>query len=277
MTGVFSIKKDRHLKHVHSIWSFPFKPKKSWKNDNAFKRHFFVEPGFQAEYFHCSVSKHTFSVKGRRRCTQKAPVETQEKKNRMQIPNPAISYSVIKILAHALSAASKPQKRRKKGEEMLGAPRLQPWKFHPFLKKRELYNLSLLKVYLDQNGGVAADLDIISRVVLPKKVPIDKRMGSFERQRLTINQDALSQLKLLNKNLSRMVLYCNLICQKTDCFSCNHFEGVRDFIFANVKSRNDLADVHVYLHLTWLIPQSAPSAQMINIQLRTESSVSAKE
>ncbi|KAG6466321.1 type-2 vomeronasal receptor [Crotalus adamanteus] len=197
--GVFTIKKDWRLKHVHSIWSFPLQLKKSWENDNAFKTDFFVE--FQAEYFNCSVSKHTFSVKGRRRCTQKAPVKTQEKKNRMQILNDCYTYSVLKILAHALSAASKPQRRRKKGEERLGAPRLQPWKFHPFLKKRELYNLSLLKVYLDQNGDVAADLYIISSVVLPKEDPINKQLGTFERPRLTINQDALSQLKLLNKSL----------------------------------------------------------------------------
>ncbi|KAK9405294.1 type-2 vomeronasal receptor [Crotalus adamanteus] len=211
VVGVFSIKKDRRLKHVHSIWSFPFQWKKSWKNDNIYKSPFFVESEFQAEYFYCSVSKHAFSVKGRRRCTQKAPVETQEKKNRMQIPNDGYTYSVIKILAHALNAASQPQRRRKKGEERLGAPRLQPWKFHPFLKKRELYNLSLLKVYLDQNGDVAADLTIISRVVLPKEDPFDKRMGSFERQRLTINQDALSQLKLLNKSLpqSKCVEKCH--------------------------------------------------------------------
>ncbi|KAG6466061.1 type-2 vomeronasal receptor [Crotalus adamanteus] len=176
VVGVFSIKKDWRLKHVHSIWSFPFQWKKSWKNDNIYKSPFFVESEFQVEYFHCSVSKQTFSVKGRRRCTQKAPVETQEKKNRMQIPNDGYTYSVIKILAHALSAASKPQRRRKKGEERLGAPRLQPWKFHPFLKKRELYNLSLLKVYLDQNGDVAADLTIFSRVVLPKEDPFDESL-----------------------------------------------------------------------------------------------------
>ncbi|KAG6465957.1 type-2 vomeronasal receptor [Crotalus adamanteus] len=197
--GVFTIKKDWRLKYVHSIWSFPVQLKKSWENDNTFKTDFFVE--FQPEYFHCSVSKHTFSVKGRRRCTQKAPVKTQDKKNKMQILNDCYTYSVIKILAHALSAASQPQRRRKKGEERLGAPRLQPWKFHPFLKKRELYNLSLLKVYLDQNGDVAADLQIISSVVLPKEDPINKQLGTFERQRLTINQDALSQLKLLNKSL----------------------------------------------------------------------------
>ncbi|KAG6465959.1 type-2 vomeronasal receptor [Crotalus adamanteus] len=198
VAGIYLMIRDWRLKHVHSIWSFPFQ---RWKNDNAFKKYFFVEPEFQAQYFNCSISKHTFSVKGHRRCTQKAPVETQEKKNKMQIRNNGYTYSVIKILAHALSAASKPQRRRKKGEERLGAPRLQPWQFHPFLKRRELYNLSLLKVYLDQNGDVAADLDIISRVVLPKEDPFDKQLGTFERQRLTINQDALSQLKLLNKSL----------------------------------------------------------------------------
>ncbi|KAK9405187.1 type-2 vomeronasal receptor [Crotalus adamanteus] len=208
MVGVFLVKKDRRLKHIHSIWTFLFQWKESY---NAYKDPFFVEHEFQAEYFHCSVSKHTFSVKGRRRCTQKAPVETQEKKNRMEITNDSDTYSIIKILAHALSAASKPQRRRKKSEERLGAPRLQPWQFHPFLKKRELYNLSLLKVYLDQNGDVAADLYIIGMVVFPKEDPIHKILGSFERQRLTINQDVLSQLKLLNKSLpqSKCVEKCH--------------------------------------------------------------------
>ncbi|XP_070790109.1 vomeronasal type-2 receptor 26-like [Pituophis catenifer annectens] len=199
--GQYFIKKDRLLKYVHSIWSFSFGWKKSWQKDDAYKHPFFVEHEFQVEYFHCSVSKHIFSVKDRRRCTQKAPLEMQEEKNRMRIPNTGTTYSVIKILAHALNAVSKLQRRRKKGEERLGAPRLQPWKFHPFLKKKELYNLSLFKVYLDQNGDIAADLDIISGVVLPKKDPINKHLGSFERQRLIIHQDALSQLKLLNKSL----------------------------------------------------------------------------
>ncbi|KAM3845219.1 vomeronasal type-2 receptor 26-like [Vipera latastei] len=86
-----------------------------------------------------------------------------------------------------------------------------PLQFHPFLKKRELYNLSLLKVYLDQNGDVAADLQILSRVILPKEDPIDKQLGSFDRQRLTINQDAISQLKWLNKSLpqSKCVEKCH--------------------------------------------------------------------
>ncbi|KAK9405157.1 type-2 vomeronasal receptor [Crotalus adamanteus] len=179
MAGVFLGRKDWRLKHIHSIWSFPFQWKKGWKNDNTYKSPFFVEPKFQAEYFHCSVSKRIFSVKGWRRCTQKVPMETPKKKNRMQVQNDGYTYSVIKILAHAMSAASKPQRRRKKGKERLGAPRLQPWK----------------------NGDIAADLNIISSVVLPKEDPINKQLGTFEKQRLTINQDALSQLKLLNKSL----------------------------------------------------------------------------
>ncbi|XP_070790099.1 vomeronasal type-2 receptor 26-like [Pituophis catenifer annectens] len=202
MLGVYLMTKDRRLKYVHSIWSCPLQWKKSWQKDNAYEHYFFAEPEFQDEYFQCSLSKNIFSVKGQRRCTQKTPLDTQKKENRMWLANGVITYSVIKILAHAINAAmSNFKRRRKKGEERLGTPRLQPWKFHPFLKKKELYNHSLLKVYLDQNGEVAADLRIFSRVVLPKDDPIDKELGSFERQRLRLNQDALSQLKLLNKSL----------------------------------------------------------------------------
>ncbi|KAK9405346.1 type-2 vomeronasal receptor [Crotalus adamanteus] len=209
VVGSYVLGKDRLLKYVHSIWSFPLQWKKDWQNDDAFKIGFFLESDFQELYFHCSVSKHTFSVKGRRRCTQKAPQENQEKKNMVWIINTGTSYSVIKILAH--TSASEFQRRRKKGEERLGGPKLQPWKFHPFLEKSELFNLSLLKVYLDQNGVIVADLDIISRVVLPKEDPINKHLGSFERQRLTISQDAMSQLKLLNKSLpqSKCVEKCH--------------------------------------------------------------------
>ncbi|KAK9405231.1 type-2 vomeronasal receptor [Crotalus adamanteus] len=182
VAGGFTVKKHRRLKRFHSIWHFSFQGKKNWKNDNGFKSDFFVGAELIDEHFHCSVLKHTFSVKGRRRCTQKAPVETQKKKNRMKIPNAVMTYSVIKILAHALSAASQPQRRRKKGEERLGAPGLQPWKFHPFLEKTELYNLSLLKVYLDQNGDLAAELRILITVILPKEDPI-KNWGSLPQSK----------------------------------------------------------------------------------------------
>ncbi|XP_060537861.1 vomeronasal type-2 receptor 26-like [Pantherophis guttatus] len=137
----------------------------------------------------------------------------------MWIPNDGYTYSVLKILAHALKAASKPQRRREKGEERLGAPRLQPWKLHPFLEKSELFNVSLLEVYMDQNGVIGADMWIISKVILPKEDVIDKLLGIFERQILSINKKALSQLKLLNKivkannrDLSYILLVTLLLC-----------------------------------------------------------------
>ncbi|XP_058023773.1 vomeronasal type-2 receptor 26-like [Ahaetulla prasina] len=83
--------------------------------------------------------------------------------------------------------------------------------FHPFLEKNELCNLSHLKLYLDQNGDIAADLNIMSAVILPEEDPVEEQIGSLERQRLTINQDVLSRLEPLNKSLpqSKCVESCH--------------------------------------------------------------------
>ncbi|XP_060537900.1 vomeronasal type-2 receptor 26-like [Pantherophis guttatus] len=58
-----------------------------------------------------------------------------------------------------------------------------------------------MKLYLEQNGDIAADLDITLWVVVPKKYLIRRPLASFERQRFVINQDSLSKLKMLNKSL----------------------------------------------------------------------------
>ncbi|XP_060548011.1 metabotropic glutamate receptor 5-like [Pantherophis guttatus] len=221
--GHFTIRRHKLLKFVHSIWAFGLQ-KKSEQIYNSFEPHLFLEPQVEDHYFHCSLSKPVFSVKGRRRCTQKAPLETQEKRDRMQIINYPHLYSIIRTLAQALNAAySSRRRRRKEGEERLGALRLQPWQFHPFLAKNEFCNLSARKLYLDQNGDIAADLVIRSWVVLPKMDHIYQHPGTFKRGRLLINQDVLSRLKLHNK-----------------------------------------------------IRKNAPSVRMINIQMRTESTVSPK-
>ncbi|XP_070592618.1 vomeronasal type-2 receptor 26-like [Erythrolamprus reginae] len=142
-----------------------------------------------------------FSVKARRRCTQKVPLEIQEKRRSIRIDYRA--YSVIKSLALALRAAysSKSKRRKKKDIGNLWAPGLQPWQLHPFLQKNEFCNLSEMKIYLDQNGDLVADMNIESLVVLPKNNYMQGKLGSFERQKLLINQDHLSKLKLLNKSL----------------------------------------------------------------------------
>ncbi|XP_060542225.1 vomeronasal type-2 receptor 26-like isoform X3 [Pantherophis guttatus] len=119
--------KHRLYKYIHSIWNFGYLAKER-PMDSAFEPHFFVEEKFQDLYFRCSLSKNVFSVKGRRRCTQKAPLETQEEKNRRRFTNYPLVYSMIQTLVQALNAAysSRWRRGRKEGEGRLGAPR-QPW------------------------------------------------------------------------------------------------------------------------------------------------------
>ncbi|KAK9405535.1 type-2 vomeronasal receptor [Crotalus adamanteus] len=199
------------FKFVHSIWTFAFQKKKKDKDDD-FEPNIFVQHQFADQSFHCSFSKHIFSVKGRRRCTQKTPLETQKKKNSKWISNDHKVYTVIKTLVYVLNAAySSRSRKRKDGKYRLADPRLQPWQFHPFLEKNEFCNISKMKLYLDQNGDVAADLNIISWVVVPRKNTIKELLGNFERQRLFINQNVLSRLNLLNNSLpqSKCVESCH--------------------------------------------------------------------
>ncbi|KAM3827437.1 vomeronasal type-2 receptor 26-like [Vipera latastei] len=209
---MYSIKRNRLLKYVHSIWNFGYLSKER-PNDDGFEPYFFAAPQFQDHYFHCSFSKHIFSVKSQKTCIQKAPLETQEKRNRIKIKNHHFDYSFFETLAQALNAAysSRSRKRRKEDEKTLGIPRLQPWQFHPFLEKNTFCNISQMKLYLDQNGDLAADLGIKILLVLLKEDPRIEFLGTFERQRLSIIQDVHSQLKLLNKSLpqSKCVENCH--------------------------------------------------------------------
>ncbi|XP_070592174.1 vomeronasal type-2 receptor 26-like [Erythrolamprus reginae] len=199
--GELLLRRHTFLKYVHSILSFAFQ----WNektNDDSFEPDLFVEPWFGNHSFHCSFSKHVFSVKGRRRCMQKEPLETQEERNRIWFRYTRHVYSFVNTLAHTLNAAySSISRRKKEGQERLWDSRLQPWQFHSFLEKNEFCNLSQRKLYLDQNGDVAADLNIMSGLVLSQMDVTVEQLGIFERQRLIFNQDQLSQLKLLNKVL----------------------------------------------------------------------------
>ncbi|KAM3848313.1 vomeronasal type-2 receptor 26-like [Vipera latastei] len=212
------------LKYIHSIWNFDFlqsiKPKYG-----AFEPYPSLDYQFEPQNFYCSFSKHVFSIKGRRRCTQKRPLKTQQKKDSDSL------YLIFKTLAHALKAAYLARSWRtwKQAHRTLVAPRLQPWQFHPFLEKNEFYNLSEKKLYLDQNGEVTADMDIECLVVLPGMRLMKMKLGSIERQKLIINQTTLSLLNLLNRSLpqSQCVENCHpgFVKQKREgepacCYDC---------------------------------------------------------
>ncbi|KAK9405504.1 type-2 vomeronasal receptor [Crotalus adamanteus] len=229
LLDLFPLREHRALKYVNSIWTVDFEKKKGPIKD-AFIPSFFLDPPSGYQSFVCSFSKHLFSVKGRKRCTEKSPLETQKKNNTVWAMNFHGFYSAIKTLDHALNAAyfSRFVRWRKEGKEQLGAPRLQPWQFHSFLEKNEFCNLSDYELYLDQNGKVKADLSIISWVFLPKNL-MKVKLAAFERQRLIINQDHLSWLKLHNRSLpqSKCVENCHpgFVKQKREaepvcCYDC---------------------------------------------------------
>ncbi|XP_070789428.1 vomeronasal type-2 receptor 26-like [Pituophis catenifer annectens] len=226
--GQLNAKRHRLFKYIHSIWTFAFQGKNRTQ-DYAFEPNLFVERQFKDQSFHCFFSKSVFSVKGRKRCTQRAPLDTQERKNRKRVINNQRVYNVVKTLAHALNAAysSRSRRRRKEDKESLVALRLQPWQFHPFLEKNQFCNLSQMKIYLDKNGRLAVDLNIMTFVVLLKKDSVTLKLGSFEKQRLVINQEPLSWLK--NKSLpqSKCVENCQpgFVKQKREgepvcCYDC---------------------------------------------------------
>ncbi|KAG6539452.1 type-2 vomeronasal receptor [Crotalus adamanteus] len=190
------------LKYVNTIWTLGLVRKKRPMID-ALVHGFFVEHMLGEQMFSCSFSKHIFSVKGRRRCTQKAPLETQKKKNLHGIRNFHHFYSATKTLAYALKAAYSLRSRRRKkgGTNNFRALRLQPWQLHPFLEKNEYINFSEFELYQDQNGDLAADLEITSWVFFTKEGSFMGRLLFFERQRLTIIEHYLSRLISLNRSL----------------------------------------------------------------------------
>ncbi|XP_070592193.1 vomeronasal type-2 receptor 26-like [Erythrolamprus reginae] len=206
--GELPVKSHIVYKYVHSIWHFQIQER---GREGTFPIAIRVAPPDKC--FHCSFSKHVFSVKGRKRCTQKTVMETKDKRNNYIFGVDPRVYSVVRTLAYALNVAYSytSRRRRKEGEETSGAPRLQAWQFHPFLQKNNFCNLSEMKMYVDENGELVADLNIWSLVALPKKNYIINKAGTFERQRLFINKGFLSQLKLLNKSLpqSKCVEKCH--------------------------------------------------------------------
>ncbi|XP_044279579.1 vomeronasal type-2 receptor 26-like [Varanus komodoensis] len=90
-------------------------------------------------------------------------------------------------------------------------------KFHPFLRNPQFYNTSLINgVYLDENGNLSANFDLLNWVKFPNESIITVKFGSCKRQgsadfRLTIDHNALEWPNRRNKPLpqSRCVESCH--------------------------------------------------------------------
>ncbi|XP_013927659.1 PREDICTED: taste receptor type 1 member 1-like [Thamnophis sirtalis] len=124
------------------------------------------------------------------------------------------------------------------------------WAFNLFLEPSEFCNISHEKLYLEKNGDIGADLNIMRSMVYHNEVNV--QVGSIERQRLIINQDSLSWLKLkkfhpfLEKNefcnLSLLKLYLDEngdVAADMNIISCYHLDyGV---IYLSSKGKSMVA------------------------------------
>ncbi|KAG8127605.1 hypothetical protein E2320_014506 [Naja naja] len=81
------------------------------------------------------------------------------------------------------------------------------FQFHPFLQDSQFYNASIDGVYLDENGELAADLDIVNWVKFPNKSVVNVKFGSIARQGSSepvfkIDNEAIIWPKWLNQEIS---------------------------------------------------------------------------
>ncbi|XP_070790108.1 vomeronasal type-2 receptor 26-like [Pituophis catenifer annectens] len=86
---------------------------------------------------------------------------------------------------------------------------------HSFLRTSQFHNNSINGVYLDENGKLVADLDIVNTVIYSNFSVNKVAVGSLERVgsldfKLMMNQNAISNMEMLNKPLppSRCVESC---------------------------------------------------------------------
>ncbi|XP_062978051.1 vomeronasal type-2 receptor 26-like [Elgaria multicarinata webbii] len=137
---------------------------------------------FGENAFKCSYSKDAWSVKGRTRCTEKEKLEdlSQEDVEGILSLDSYNIYNSIQAVAHALDAALSSRSKRRVVEhgDRLDLQRLQPWQVHPFLRNPQFYNTSIIDgIYLDKNGELVVNFDMVNWMVLPNKCVESCRPG----------------------------------------------------------------------------------------------------
>ncbi|KAM6473922.1 vomeronasal type-2 receptor 26-like [Liasis olivaceus] len=175
--------------------------------------------GFASYAFHCSNTKHPRSVKAYPRCTEKE-LETlpQAEIEKIHSLDSNRIYNSIWTVARVFNAAYSSLSKRmvKESGDRQEVRRMQPWQLHPFLQNSQFYNISTDGVYLDENGELAADFDIVNWVMFPNKSVIRVKFGSLQRQespglKFTINEDDIVWPNWFNQPLppSRCVESCH--------------------------------------------------------------------
>ncbi|XP_070592548.1 vomeronasal type-2 receptor 26-like [Erythrolamprus reginae] len=188
---------------VYGYISFVTQTGRNAKSDD-FKSIYYFTLNFINTVFHCSYSKHDLSMKGWIRCPEKENPEavSQETIEEILSLDSYIIHRSIWTVARALNAAYSSRSKRKITDP-LTIQQLQPWQLHHFLQNVfQLYNNSLDGLYLDENGELAADLDIMSSFQFPNMSVVRSKFGSLTKQQsgealLTIDQDTRVKLNII--------------------------------------------------------------------------------
>ncbi|XP_070592729.1 vomeronasal type-2 receptor 26-like [Erythrolamprus reginae] len=205
--------------YILGFFSFLIQKKKKTK-DIDFEFLFTSLYNFAHKAFHCLYSKPPSTVKGWTRCTKKEGVKTlsQEDIEKAVSLESAYIYDTVWALARTLDAvySSQSKRRLKGGGGTTILHIIQPWQFHPFLQDSRFYNTSIDGIYLDENGELAADLDIVNWVKFSNKSVVSVKFGSISRQgssepQFRIDNEAIIWPKWLNQTLppSRCVERCH--------------------------------------------------------------------
>ncbi|XP_070592571.1 vomeronasal type-2 receptor 26-like [Erythrolamprus reginae] len=194
------------FQHIHGIFSFMIQTNQRTTYDLSFD--YFCER-FANYAFHCSYSKHPLSVKAYKKCTEKE-VENlpQEEVDKIYSFESNRIYNAIWTVARAFTAAYSSFSKRmiKDSGDRQEVQRMQPWQLHPFLQNSQFYNISLSGVYLEKNGNLAADFDIVNWVKFPNRSVVRLKFGSLQKHessglKFTINEDDIVWPNWLNQSL----------------------------------------------------------------------------
>ncbi|KAK9405550.1 type-2 vomeronasal receptor [Crotalus adamanteus] len=197
------------LKYTHSIFSFLIQNSQRTKFEEFRQFYFFIK-AFVIKKFHCSYGKPALSVKGWTRCTEKENLETlpQEKIEKIFSLDSSLTYNAIQIVARALNVAyaSQSQRIRMERKSKLEVEKIQPWQLHHFLKNPQIYNNTMQGMYLDRNGDLMADFDLVSWVGFHNKSSTKVKFGSLAREgyagmKFSINKEAIVRYHRRNQTL----------------------------------------------------------------------------
>ncbi|KAJ6651964.1 hypothetical protein lerEdw1_015879 [Lerista edwardsae] len=152
---------------------------------------------FVAEALPCSYSKPALSMKGWRRCREEETQQalTPELVGRFLSFDSSNIYSTVQAVSHALQVA---MSSRLTWRAIADSPHqmMQAWQLHPFLQLLRMNQTSTEGVYLDADGDLATDFDLLNFVLLPNNSFSGVKVGSLERDdtqeiKFSIDQDAI--------------------------------------------------------------------------------------